>query len=62
MDDLLERDLVRQPIPIARCRELLGDEALDLADDEIDAIRSHAHAMAHTLIEIFLQQPIDRTG
>ena len=47
---------------MARCRELLGDEALDLADDEIDAIRSHAHAMAHMLIEIFLQQPIDRTG
>jgi hypothetical protein len=51
MDDLLERKLVRDPIPTARCRELLGDEALDLADDEIDAIRSHAHAMAYTLIE-----------
>ena len=62
MDNLLERDLVREPIPIARCRELLGDEALDLADDEIDAIRSNAHAMAHTLIDGFLQQPIDRTG
>jgi hypothetical protein len=62
MDDLLKRDLAREPIPMARCRELIGDEALDLADDEIDAIRSHAHAMAHMLIEIFLQQPIDRTG
>lgn len=60
MDDLLERDLLRVPIPLARCRELLGDEALELANDEIEGIRSHAHAMAHTLIEIFLQQPIDR--
>ena len=51
---------VPELIPLARCRELLGDEALDLSDEEIDAIRRHAHVMAHVLIEIFLQQHADR--
>lgn len=27
------------------------------ADENIEAIRRHAHAMAHTLIEVFLHQP-----
>ena len=39
---------------MARCRELLGDEALDLSDEDVDAIRRHADAMAHVLVEIFL--------
>lgn len=55
MDDIIEREPVPDAIPIARCRELLGDEALALSDKEVDAIRRHAHAMAHVLIEIFLK-------
>jgi hypothetical protein len=40
---------------IARCRELLGDEAVGLSDEEVDRIRRHADAMAHLLIELFLE-------
>ncbi len=52
MADLSEHEHVPEAIPIARCRELLGDEAEDLSDDEVDEIRRHAQAMAHLLIEI----------
>ena len=41
---------------IARCRELLGDEAAGLSDEEIDHIRRHADAVAHVIVEIFLEQ------
>ena len=46
---------VADQISIARCRELLGDEAVGLSDEEVDQIRQHAETMAHVLIEIFLQ-------
>ena len=36
-----------------RCRELLGDEAAELSDEQVDTIRRHAHAMAHVLVEMF---------
>lgn len=44
-----------EPISIARCRELLGDEAVGLSDEEVDVIRRHADAMAHVLVEVFLE-------
>jgi hypothetical protein len=40
-------------VSIARCRELLGDEAEGLSDCEIEQIRQHADAMAHAIVEIF---------
>ena len=40
-------------ISITRCRELLGDEADGLSDQEVDLIPRHADAMAHVLVEIF---------
>ena len=47
---------IRQPDAqaTARTRELLGDEADGLTDEDIDRIRAHADAMAHLLIEAFL--------
>ena len=60
MDDHFEPDLIPELIPITRCRELLGEEARELSDVDIDAIRHHAHAMAHLLVEIFQQQHGDR--
>jgi hypothetical protein len=45
-----------EPVSIARCRELLGNEADALSDVEVDQIRRHADAMAHVIIEIFLEQ------
>lgn len=51
-----DNELVLERVAIARYRELLGDEASGLSDEDIEAIRRHARAMAHTLIEVFLQQ------
>lgn len=55
MDNPNDDELVPERVTIARYRELLGDEARNLSDEDIDAIRRHVHAMAHTLIEVFLQ-------
>jgi hypothetical protein len=49
--DVTERaDITPEPITISRCREVLGDEADALSDDEVRDIARHAEAMAHTLI------------
>lgn len=36
-------------------RELLGDEADALSDQNVDLIRQHADAMGRVLVEIFLE-------
>jgi hypothetical protein len=48
-------DPTADPISIARCRELLSDEAVGLSDEEVDRIWRRADAIAHVLIEIFVQ-------
>ncbi len=48
-------EAIPEPISIARCRELLGDEADVLTDDEVLEIARHAEAMAHVLIALALQ-------
>lgn len=55
MEKINSADVAADPISIARCRELLGDEAVDLSDEEVDQIRRHAETMAHVVIEVFLQ-------
>jgi hypothetical protein len=35
-----------EPISIPRCRELLGEDADSMTDQDIDAIRRHAEMMA----------------
>lgn len=47
---------VRQldPQATARIRELLGDEAGGLTDEDLEKIQAHADALAHLLIEAFL--------
>ena len=47
-------DVEADCISLTRCRELLGDEAEGLSDQEVDLIRRHANAMAHVLVELFL--------
>jgi hypothetical protein len=42
-------------ISIAHCRDLLGDDGCALSDEEIELIRRRADAMAHILVEMFLQ-------
>ena len=54
MDHTIEFEDGAEQISLARCRELLGDEAADLSDAELNAIREHAQAMANVLVELFL--------
>jgi hypothetical protein len=44
-----------KPISIALCRELLGDEAESMTDQEIVLIRRHAETMADMVVEIYLE-------
>jgi len=39
-----------EPISVSRCRELLGDEADMLSDDEVREVARHADAVARLLI------------
>ena len=50
-----EEDVTLEPMSIERCRELLGDEANGLSDAAVDQIRRHADAMAHVVMEIFVE-------
>jgi hypothetical protein len=56
MEQWHAEDVSSESISIARCRELLGDEAKNLSDDDIARIRQHARAMADIIIETFLEQ------
>jgi len=56
MDHEHAEQVASDAIAIARCRELLGDEADGLPDHDIDRIRRHADAMARVIVEIFLEQ------
>ena len=40
---------------IARCRELLGNDADGLSDRDVDQIRQHAETMARVIVEVFLE-------
>ena len=42
-----------EPITIARCRELLGEEAESMTDQEIVLVRRHAETMACILVEMY---------
>ncbi len=53
MDEITSAE-VDQP-EIERCRELLGDDGIDLSDEEVDRVREHADVVARVLIELFLR-------
>jgi hypothetical protein len=42
-----------EPISIAHCRELLGEEAELMTDQEVALIRRHAETMACIVVEIY---------
>jgi len=44
-----------EPISIARCRELLGDEADMLTDQDVELIRRHAETTAKLVVEMFVE-------
>jgi hypothetical protein len=43
---------IPEPISIARCRELLSEEAESLTDREVALIRRHAETMACIVVEM----------
>ena len=43
------------PISVPRCRELLGDEADTLSDEEVLIVARHAESLAHLMIDLALQ-------
>ena len=42
-----------EPISIARCRELLGDQAESMTDQDTKDVRRHAETMAWIVVEMF---------
>jgi len=42
-------------ISVGRCRELLGDEADTLSDEEVLSVARHAESLAHVVIDLALQ-------
>ena len=56
MDEIPSADVPTDELSIVQCRELLGDEAADLDDDEIDRIRRCAETVAQAVIEMFLDE------
>jgi hypothetical protein len=55
MDFVARADDRPEPISIARCRELLGDEADTLTDQDIELIRRQAETMAQVVVEMFVE-------
>ncbi len=54
--DVSERvDAGPEPMSIQRCRQLLGDEADALSDDDVRDILRQADAMAHILVVLAMQ-------
>jgi hypothetical protein len=56
MDEIFPAREANDEISIERCRELLGEEAIDLTDDDVDRIRRCADAVANVVIKVFLDQ------
>lgn len=55
MDVIDRAEQEPEPISVARCRELLGDDADMMSDEEILAVARHAESLAHVLIAVALQ-------
>ena len=45
-----------ETISIARCRELLGEDAESMTDSDIEDIRRHADTMACIVVEMYQAQ------
>jgi hypothetical protein len=46
-------DPTPEPISIARCRELLGEEAESMTDQDIEDVRRHAETMACIVVQMY---------
>ena len=45
-----------EAISIARCRELLGEDAESTIDQDVEDIRRHAETMAGIVVEMYQEQ------
>ena len=45
-----------EPISITRCRELVGEDAESMTDQEIEDIRRHAETLAFIVVEMYQEQ------
>jgi hypothetical protein len=45
-----------EPISSARCRELLGEDAESLTDQDVEDIRRQAETMAYIVVEMYQEQ------
>jgi hypothetical protein len=54
--DVERADSRPEPISIARCRELLGEDAESMTDQDIEDIRRHAETMASIVVEMYQGQ------
>jgi hypothetical protein len=53
MDEILPAGEAIDEISIERCRELLGEEPINLCDDEVERIRHCPVTVAQAVIEMF---------
>jgi hypothetical protein len=56
MEYVEDVDARPEPISIARCRELLGEDAESMTDQDIEEIRRHAETMAWIVVEMYQEQ------
>ncbi|MCC6870736.1 MAG: hypothetical protein IT522_18125 [Burkholderiales bacterium] len=54
--DVERADSRPEPISIVRCRELLGEDAESMTDQNIEDIRRHAETMASIVVEMYQEQ------
>jgi hypothetical protein len=45
-----------EPISLARCRELLGEDAELMSDQDVEDIRRHAETMAWIVVEMYQER------
>jgi hypothetical protein len=54
MDAIDHADQELEPTSVARCREVLGGDAVMMSDAEVLAVARHAETLAHILIAVAL--------
>lgn len=56
MEYVEHADPAPESITIARCRELLGEDAESMTDQDIEDIRRHAETMACIVVEMYQER------
>jgi hypothetical protein len=56
MEYVEQADPKPEPISIARCRELLGEDAELMSDQDVEDIRRHAETIACIVVEMYREQ------